>query len=707
MGCSTSAAHVNYAAQRRTHPPIDFFDEENPPPPPPPISLEEQIQIDLSKIIQGINSIKTPSNLAPVVCLSENSYPLYLAEFIFDEQNDDSILMPVVCFSHYETMKFIYFGSIHFLTHQFITCTENAAFFENAITWGANFKISTIKIFLFDLPKTVSQFLVTDLQGFGYNVEQGTEPPAGNFDIVFTTTNCKNINKLQEVADRGMTVFLFYEPPYHSLPSISNMTGLSFPPCSLHSVSKVIKNAPPEVLSGYTLDNMIQSYFEILASEETNQNNLDLIVSKLRYYIDEMGPERIEDILNIQDKSFEYLERTNFRNDNTICQNVNQSMVTIILMEILQKIPPRSMKPFPAIDLFPGVYDVEADITQNMKIDLKTGFWITTGLWLPAGKVCTVLSSHKLTIQIGSHSLCILGQPGPWKRWPSVTTTYTIEANVPTEIGTPFGGPIFIIAERERPAQVQFKDCTTYPLFNQKDVQGWVDTRQSTILWGEIQTLYCDFNLQSRYMLSVDKLKHFCQYVDKYLEKIREFLGTDKSQRSRVVFDIDLPQDEPTIFDGVVFFSHEYVQNCMSTSEVTEEFYLMLIFIAQALIFDYFLDGDVERSVAVCAVRYSIDAITPNNEIPDIFSVTAPKLFKPLWAVAKQYGANAFGLSIRQLGKMSVDNPDKAWDRFVSILSASANADLSKQLDMSNRPGLLLQTSSERLQQFQLEDLNL
>ena len=45
-----------------------------------------------------------------------------------------------------------------------------------------------------------------------------------------------------EIVQKGKTLFFFFEPPHESLPLLTQLSGLAFPPCCLTSVSKIIKN---------------------------------------------------------------------------------------------------------------------------------------------------------------------------------------------------------------------------------------------------------------------------------------------------------------------------------------------------------------------------------------------------------------------------------------------------------------------------------
>ena len=707
MGC-VSSRPANYTAQRRAHHPIDFYDDDaqtfSPPSPPP---LEEIIHIDVSKIVQGLNQIKAPHGMSPIVCLNKYAYPLYIASFLFNKQNDANIYLPVVAFSHNAKAKFIYFSTINFLTHAVIQNTETAAFIENSITWASDYKISTIKIYLYNLPKFVTTTLVSDIQGYGYTVDCGDDPPSSNYDIVFATSQNQDPQKLMELAHSGTSIFYFFMEPYTPPSPLMASVGLAFPQCNLTSQSKSIKNAKIEKLESYTIKKIIEEYNRVLTEEEADQKSLDNIVSKLRYYISEMNSTaNEEEIMEIQAMSMDYLHKTNFRDGDLICRDMKQCMVAIILTELVPKIPPPLMEPAPALDLFPG-QDEEESINVQMKFDMKQGFWFSTGLWLSAGKVGVIQSSARVIVQIGAHALCLLVKNGPWHRWPSVITSYVIEPNVPTEVGTQFGGPVFIISEREKPVALTAKGFCKYPLYTELDPDVWEETKESSVKWGEIQTRYVDINLRKSDMQSLVDIGEYSAALDALVGSIHEFEGISEDCRSRVVFDVDLPNDDEPAIEDVVFMHINNINDCLNPYNLSENFALMLIAIAQSLIIDVFLDPIVERSFAICAVKYSLLQNMSDVVLPNCLTKDAPKLLDPLWSIFLQYGNKPFGIALRQLATSNVEDEETAWKKFITLISTAADADLRKQLDHGTKPGSLSITSSERLHQFQIDDINL
>ena len=712
MGCVSSTTYTN---PRRTRPPLDILgaedlDENENPPPPPQYTQEQLLQIEISKIVDSLATLKCPDGLVPVVCLNENSFPVYLANFLFDEQNETNLFLPVIAISHIEKRKFMFFGSVTILMHSYLTSTEISAFIENAISWGADYRLSSIRIFLYQMPKSMINNLKSDLSGYGYSVEAGESAPdtKHHFDVVFTTTANRDIQKILEFSESGSAIFYFYMEPYTQLHPLLSDIGLSFARCELQCQAKVINTLPFQDLQSYTAKQMTEDYKKLLAStEEIDQEKLDNIVSKLRYYVSEMTRRfNTEELIDIENATFDYLERTNFRNNDEICTDIRHCMVSILLTEIIQKIPPNMMKPAPALDLFPGPCTDEV-VTKQMKIHLQQGVWFSTGLWLPAGQIAIVKSSAKITVQVGSHSLCLLVKPGPWHRWPSVVNLYSLEINQTGEISTQFGGPVFLIAERDKPLDILFQGFCEYPLYSVDDTESWERTKNSSIQWGEIETKYLYLNLRTEDIKKLPNIQKFCDDIDKLIESIHQFEGISNDCKSRVVFDVDLPFDNEPVIEDVVYLHISMVDDCLNPTVMTDNLALFLLSIAQSLILDVFLDTVIERAIAICAVRYSVLTNLPEAFFPNCIDKEAPKLFTSLWSIFQQYGLEPFGIALRQLSIENIENEETAWRNFIAHISEAANADLERILDHGTKPGSLAVVSSERLHQFQLDDVQI
>lgn len=706
MGCiASSAAPSKYMAQRQQRQQMDFYDEENPPPPPPPLPLEEIIKIDVMKILQGLNQIRAPQDMTPVVCLNEYAFPLYLGSFVFDEENNGHVDMPVVAFSHNVRVKFVYFGSIGFLQHSMIQNTETAAFLENTITWASDYKVSTIRVYLYNLPKNVTNTLIADIQSYGYNVDSGPDLPKAPYDVVFCSTANQDVAGIAKLAKAGMAIFYFYAPPYQPSSKLLTFSGLGFPQCSLKSSSIFMRNSSEAVLRQYLISNVIDEYFRVLDSPEIEVSDLDNIVSKLRYYISEMNHDNAELINKLQQKSMEYLAKTNFRNGDVMCEDTRQCMVCIILSELINKIPPDDVVAAPDLDLFPGITD-EKTCTKRLSIDTKMGIWHSTGLWLQAGQKAVIETSNHVTVQIGAQTLCLLLKEFPWKRWPSVITTYYISPNMPTTISSQFGGPVFILSEKNHSVSVSIEGCSIYPYFLYEKPNVWENTKSSTIPWGEIETKYVNINLPARMIHNEQKIGQLCKRIDQFMQYIREFQAIQVINfKSRLVFDVEVPKGEPIVED-VVFMSIEDVSTYL-TNATEDKLLFTILLLAQSQIIDFFMSSVIERSVASCAVRYALSKIAPNQKVPEFLDTKAPYLFKPLWSVCSKHGVNPFSAALRRQATLTFEDDNEAWKSFVQTLGQSAGSDFTKVLDLGAKPGMLLEQSSECLAQYQLDQSSL
>lgn len=695
-------------ARRTRPPPVDFYDEDIPPPPPPPIALEDMIRMDASTILQGLSQIRIPSVVYPVVCLEEHTFPLFLGDFTLGEQADTGILLPICAFSHMGKEKYVFFGGINFLHHSVLESTETSAFIENSITWASGYKVNTIKVLLLQIPSQISNTLITDLHGFGYHTESVEKlPQSMSHDVIFSVFPTEFDVQLMNLAKTGISVFFFFHEnsSIYPSPEISRI-GVSFPPCSLRVNSRSVMGSPYNVLQSSTLKSSVIEYLDALKNYQTiDTAQLDNIVSKLRYHISEVSSSNADTLVELQKESLKFLESTNYRDGNGICPTLLHGMISVVLTELIQKLPPKFTTPAPAIETFPGVSEDYTLKDFLLHMDLKNDSWNRTGLWLPAGVIATVKSSQRIKLQIGSHTCCMLLRAGPWMRWPTVVTYYTISPNCETEIATQFGGIVYILSSQNVSIDVVFKGFCQYPFFDLQNPLIWDNTKDLSIPWSEAENDHVILTMPSKYLKMVSKLPKYMERLDLVLSHAYSFFGIQTPLKRRVIFDIDLPTGDPICGD-IVFMDMNTLHDVTCTSQITNGFVQLLICICRCLIVDMFSDPTVESAIATCAVRFAIKSI--NYDFPEDMLLDAPRLFQPLWAVLLDYGEKCFSSALTKMAfQPDETSPENSWRMFVNYLSQEAGTDLTRTIEQNIRLGTILGTSSERLQVYQMSDNDL
>ena len=88
----------------------------------------------------------------------------------------------------------------------------------------------------------------------------------------------------------------------------------------------------------------------------------------------------------------------------------------------------------------------------------------------------------------------------------------------------------------------------------------------------------------------------------------------------------ELPsEDKKPVIEDVVYMHIDAIDDCLDPFKMTDNFAMMLISIAQSLIIELFYDDIIERSIAICAVRYSLLVNMKDASIPACLDSEAPQ----------------------------------------------------------------------------------
>ena len=725
MGCVLSS-NPQTQPQRR-HRQINsfpFYDET-----PPPVSAEsqqiqpnQQIQCDLATIIQGLGKVFAPDNVTPVVCLSESSIPVFLSHFAFDEQAE-AIELPIVALSRKNAGKFLYLGSVDFLSHSTFRHTETAAFIENIITWGADFRAQSVRIMLLGFPNSIASTLQSDLSSYGYIVDIPKETPKTiSASLVFIASNydCDEqiIEPLMNYISTGGTVAIFAQKDTeYPINRIFEESGLAFAACSLKQVVNNIDVLAYNELSEFTLESISHRYTDILEAasslDDVDLSVLDDAVSKLRYYISEMGTQNYDDAEYLISKSLDFLSKTNYETDGAICPHVVHSVVAVIITEAIPRLNPERVTPAPFISYFPGESGKKIELgTIKLRITVKADRWNSTNIWMPAGVLSEITVDKSCIVQIGSHINCLLDKPGPWHRWPNITNRFSLIQNNPTRLATPYGGILYLLSDTTVSVNVSFSHVLRYPLFMFNQTREvYEKTRNNDVPWGEIMTSYSILTLPSKKILEIEEnsnrtLEEYCSLLDNFIENIYHFIGSKVTEPRRVVFDVDVPIEEPTMSDTIIL-NWDIVDSVIHMNKVDSELLTFFSGFALSILQHEFFDHEVEIIISNLAVCHAINTIWPTftDDSISILGYNAPKIFFDLWDIYTEKGPAPFMSSLQALILYKEKaSSQEAWNFFIQKMSVACETKLRHLMDRFGQGGLLSTTSSLKLQSYQLDE---
>lgn len=229
--------------------------------------------------------------------------------------------------------------------------------------------------------------------------------------------------------------------------------GLSYSSCSLSddfgtsTTVKVYKTYDQSERYGFY--SLVDQFDKFVNTKNRNLTYLDDLTTTIRYNVQMTSKKHIQLIDKLLKLCWQYLYDTDYRLENgMVCPFVNHSIAAVLIEELYSKITvDKIIAHLDVASTFPGLASpdtVFGDHSVSLKICEES--LISTGFWISAGTVSTVEGKNipkGARIQIGSHNCTLLGKPGPWKRWPIVTTSFPFDGSK-IEIASPYGGIIYL-----------------------------------------------------------------------------------------------------------------------------------------------------------------------------------------------------------------------------------------------------------------------
>ena len=712
LGCFYSSQAPQAVAARRARQTFDFLDDENPPPPPPPLDLSSQLKIDVNNILQGLVQVIAPEELIPVVCFKEHTFPLFLGSFNFDESSDP-IVLPVICISRLELGKIVFVGSVDFVSHQLMQRAETSAFVENMISWGSDFKSQTMRIVVLGISQSITSTLQNDFSSYGFEIEVLKEKPSkisANIMFLSSDYDCNGIGEMiMDFVKNGGTLFVFgVKNSTYPINGVLEESGLAFSVCTLKSTNEILEPSNFDELNDVMFCNVKKRYEDFLdkcnSKDDVDLAALDKCVSQLRYYVSEFGEQNAPLALELTNKSYQFLQKIGYDNGDTICPDVIHSVITVMLMELIPKIAPRDVTPAPKIDLFPGLTGNVTLGNIKLKMTIKPDIWNQTGIWIPAGKVAGITSDYPITLQIGAHSLCLLLKPGPWKRWPTIVTRVHIEPNKMTLVATPFGGIAYILTEKAATISLVFSNVTRHPHYVEGKSNVWDSTKNYDVPWGELLFKTVCLTLPTKKLKAIKNIKAFGAALDHLITNTLSFVGIRSTEIKRIVFDIDLPKNEP-ICGECIFMDIEYFDALLQYQDSSTEILQLLTYICLHSIPMAFYDSEIELIISTLAACHSMIINWPDDPPVALIPFTPSKLFDNLWDLYSEKGVDPFAKAMQfLLNNKDISNATEAWGFFIKKLETECKKKLGHLADRFGHSGQLAQAHSDKLNVYQLED---
>ncbi|KAK8889514.1 hypothetical protein M9Y10_034263 [Tritrichomonas musculus] len=686
---------------------------------------EKSLRLAYDFILKDCNLLLCNGTLVPSICLTEKSFPVINARLPVDEEGETFINLPIV------TAAFGNKGRVICFPHGEIICgipahQMTAKFFENALAWLGHQRSAMTPVLLFGFNQQFNVTAKDILHHFGFFVETSQKLTNLNtYRIIFVPSsidvhNSNIYSKLIDFVEGGGGLAVFHWPFDEDNPM--NLTfpinpvlfhfGLSYTFCSI-TVSEDQIEVTRNFESAYALHfhSIINQFKEYLQKDESEIDSSDLenLVTTLKYSVI-VSDDNKEDMTELGKICYNFLDKMNFSHDNTFEPDDKQIIILTLLQEIIPRMPAEGITPAKGYEAFPGVCEENDFEDFTMELEIVDEAWISTGLFLPAGTVGTVVTDipyPNLNVQIGAHHESLLQKESPWKRWPLIISAFPlIETEV--QVASPFGGPIYLIANEPLSETIKanftFKHFITYPRSVKNDPSIWEKTKDKKVPFGEIECDHIILSMPTENIKQLD-IEKVTQTMDLLSIKIAQFMCYPLTRHFRVVFDIDL-ESGASFGYPIVFLTSEIMSMFGNLDKPSMPLFTLCNMIGIVTIPEGCFDSTVEGALSATAASVAFKDLYSDFDPIALASSSLPPLFKELWKITVSY-KDLIPLTLKKFQDPEyeiVGVPEDTWIEFVRDMCTIGKRDFTKILEKSRAIPLSVSMSCHNFPPYQGEN---
>ena len=688
------------------------------------------IERSFHDLVKDVFCISFIPYCSPVLCLSDDAFPVIIDELFSEENEPVNFDIPIVCASQYGNGRIVCFGSTDFFISKYLKNENTEELISNSVKWifprnsdahkivknnenddeqvASSAPHRKTALLLGFQNKTTTDSLHTILRKWKINpaVRCDDVEIISDFDVIFLSfayvTKDPNFdNKLQEFVSNGGGLFVIYEEEANfELNSCLCEMGVCFPMSNFivgRQSNRLHVSHSFQEVNQTSFKFVKDSYIKLLKSRmDIDMTELDTTISVLHLYtssIDQIKHQ--EDIKELYQETMAFLEETGYLTDDGLIAPKSIHILAIVqLTALMIKDPLILPNGCPTIEKFPGIpgkNEKTGIFTRKFKINEGQNGWISTGMWLLPSqkahiKVSDILPTMK--IQIGCHILELTAREGPYQRWPLIVNdVHFMKYDCDLDVVSPFGGFVYIVLEEESEQNVEievtFENFMEYPraLFNDKNV--WEKTKERDIPWGEIESDHIIFTVPKSFMVKIEDYDKFFDIFRTATELIADYFCVEVLSPVRFVYDCQvLPGSLYPKNYNPVFMHINSLNDLLKFSEPSTFLFQVFTKIGMSLIFPDHLDHLTKKILSIIASLYAFTKIWPDKD-PLLYTNNDSPLTKSLWEIHQQVGEQLIPHTIDQLRDILPDepgSPDDAWIAFVMLLSKNGGKNFTSIL---------------------------
>lgn len=525
------------------------------------------------EILTSTNTIAVPNNMAPVVCFSKSSFPIFLAHMPMKNSFQSSCRLPAAAAYVANRSRIICFPQISYFESKIYKHQDTRQFIFNAISFisgsAKNNQKGLALCFSSDINAKITKFF----SKYQFNIEFANSLPSDLSEFKFLMIPSSfNLNAYAESVNNflnnGNGIAVFFDPSQNSDLFIVNdyisKCGLSYVPISVDFETKFLSTTTTndfQSLCENSLIRIIQRFKNATRQHINYDSSFRDKIDVLKFHMLACGVYNPSEVHSCYRSCYRYLERTKFKKGSSYCQTDVQRCIAELMLCITENIDPHKCLMLPDIDEFPGTIEQSETSSFEITIDVKKKSWSTTGLWALPG-ICMEIEFknddwENVIIQVGSHTEDFLQTDIPWPRWPVVYRT--VQAQKKLSLTSPTGGIIYLYlneGEKSKSVSVSFTNVIQYPhaILDQPTI--WDETCFSMAPWCEFDCGNIVFTLPTTKSREADTDWLLTQYC-KLVTSIWDYFEVPDEERIkyRVVFDIALSGEGPTLGYPIVLLT--------------------------------------------------------------------------------------------------------------------------------------------------------
>ena len=683
---------------------------------------------DSHELTLGVLRLAFPDHISPIVCLTSPASPIACAKM--KEDLPSGAWFPIIASTRIEKSRVLCVGSPGLFDDE----CDGKLFLDNAIKWCARDKPKANIRVLMEMESFEETSLPQLILNLGYSLEC-VDVIANEIDadVVICSSSCAEDDEIREwmTRERGLIVIV----TCHSVDSVAryNMNSLLLdggvavpeaPPCKTKTKEQIRMNQGSGHLFGSTLEGL---YFKLRTTLENKPQDgvVVTIVRALRLNVAMMREDDNKIYEELTNLCWEILKQTHFAHKRGIGRNSEHYEITKLLIEMAGRLPATHFvgrhlwSPFPG----PTLNCRYATIERNLRWEGSD--WVTTGLWIPGGVEChliispeceiqTMNSERLITIQIGTHVSCSLGQPFPWKRFPVISHRFAVTPGE-VEIASPYGGILYVCSEdMHMRMTVSVSNVTLYPHYNIDHLEEFEESKSSNTPLAEITTKYLIFTLETSKFKLISNLETVVGRIDLIVMHVFKFTSYQTRRRMRVVFDVE--QCDETMSEPIVLPS-DYCSSIFLDDSPSPAMFHLLVLVASLALRDMLFSEDVTSSLSTVAACWAFSRVWGDIDPLEFIRELLPSIFNSIWDVYIncQPGTIQEALWRTRKEMESAQNPGMAcethdpWDLFVHHLMSISDKDymylLLKEIPASRTSNaVVMSLSSNSLQEYAISD---